>query len=106
VGGGLVEAAADFVPPSVPRPVAKAGVALAGAGVAFWLLQKVVSTVLTLVLLGGGLYFYLSRAGGGEEQGASERRAGGGGGGRGGGGDDDDDDPLAEARRIMSKYTK
>jgi len=111
VGGGLVEAAADFVPASVPRPAAKAGVALVGVALAFWLLQKVVSTVLTLALLGGGLYLYLSRAGGGEgegeSKGASSRRQGGGGKGDSDGGDDDaDDDPLAEARRIMSKYTK
>jgi TATA-binding protein-associated factor len=101
VGGGLVDAAADMVPPSVPRPVAKAGVALAGAGVAFWLLQKVVSTVITLAVIGGGLYFYLARSGGdGGERSSSSSSKGG------GGGDDDDDDPLAEARRIMSKYTK
>lgn len=102
VGGGIVDAAADLVPESVPRPVAKAGVALAGAGVAFWLLQKVVSTVITLAVIGAGLYFYLGRGGASDEgAGSSSRRSGG-----GNNNDDDDDDPLAEARRIMSKYTK
>lgn len=43
MGKGLVESAADLVPQSVPRPVAKGGVALGGALVAFWILQKVCS---------------------------------------------------------------
>jgi TATA-binding protein-associated factor len=96
------------VPASVPRPAAKAGVALAGAVAAFWVLQKVVSTVITLAVVGAGLYFYLGRGsadGGGKEGEAGPRRRGGSGDG-GDGGDDDMDDPLAEARRIMSKYTK
>ncbi len=38
---GLVDKAADFVPETVPRPAAKAGVAIAGVMVVFWLLQKV-----------------------------------------------------------------
>lgn len=104
VGGGLVDAASDLVPSSVPRPVAKAGVALAGAGVAFWVLQKVVSTVITLAVVGVGVYFYLGRGassdGGKDDDAAGSRRGGNGGNG------DDMDDPLAEARRIMSKYTK
>lgn len=41
VGGNLVESAANLVPDSVPRGVAKAGVAGAGVLVAFWVLQKV-----------------------------------------------------------------
>jgi TATA-binding protein-associated factor len=88
--------------------MAKAGVALAGAGVAFWLLQKVVSTVITLAVIGAGLYFYLGRSGGASDEGAasSSSRRSGGGNSNSNNNDDDDDDPLAEARRIMSKYTK
>eukprot|EP00878_Enallax_costatus_P043448 GHUV01051431.1.p1 GENE.GHUV01051431.1~~GHUV01051431.1.p1 ORF type:complete len:161 (-),score=23.61 GHUV01051431.1:73-555(-) len=41
VGQGFVDSAAEFVPESVPRPVAKGGVAVAGVLVAFWILQKV-----------------------------------------------------------------
>jgi hypothetical protein len=41
VGKGLVDSASELVPESVPRPVAKGGVAVAGGLVAFWLLQKV-----------------------------------------------------------------
>lgn len=49
VGGNLVESAANLVPESVPRGVAKGGVAVAGVLVAFWVLQKV-----RLCVLGGG----------------------------------------------------
>lgn len=41
VGGSLVNSAANLVPESVPRGVAKGGVAMFGALVAFWVLQKV-----------------------------------------------------------------
>jgi hypothetical protein len=41
VARNVVDAAADLVPESVPRPVAKGGVAVAGGMIAFWLLQKV-----------------------------------------------------------------
>jgi len=58
IGRGLVDSASDLVPASVPRPVAKGGVAVFGVMVVFWLLQKVVSTVLTFVLLGGAAYLY------------------------------------------------
>ena len=58
VGKGFVDSAADLVPDSVPRPVARGGVAVAGAVVAFWLLQKVVSTLLTVALLGGAAFLY------------------------------------------------
>jgi hypothetical protein len=36
-----VDSASDLVPASVPRPVAKGGVAVVGVMLAFWLLQKV-----------------------------------------------------------------
>jgi hypothetical protein len=40
-GQGFVESASNLVPESVPRPVAKGGVAVATGLVAFWILQKV-----------------------------------------------------------------
>jgi hypothetical protein len=40
-GVGLVESAANLVPDSVPRPIAKGGVAVGGVLLAFWALQKV-----------------------------------------------------------------
>lgn len=105
-GKGLVESAASLVPESVPRPVAKGGVAVVGGLLAFTLLQKLVSTVLTVALLGGAAWWYFqssSSGGGGGSSGDAGSSSGGGGGRR-----DDDalDDPLAEARRIMDKYKK
>lgn len=41
VGQGFVESASNLVPESVPRPLAKGGVAVATGLVAFWILQKV-----------------------------------------------------------------
>jgi len=96
VGKGLVESAANLVPESVPRPMAKGGVALAGGIIAFWLLQKVLSTFITLALLGGAAYLYFRSSSSNDSSGGS----GGGSKGRG----DDLDDPLADARRIMDKY--
>lgn len=53
----MVNSAANLVPDSVPRGVAKGGVAVAGALVAFWVLQKVGvgSLVATTVICGQGL---------------------------------------------------
>lgn len=42
VGKGLVDSAANLVPESVPRPVAKTGVAVVGGLIAFTILQKVI----------------------------------------------------------------
>eukprot|EP00882_Tetradesmus_deserticola_P012208 GHRQ01012935.1.p1 GENE.GHRQ01012935.1~~GHRQ01012935.1.p1 ORF type:complete len:140 (+),score=37.88 GHRQ01012935.1:398-817(+) len=102
-GQGFVESAADLVPANVPRPLAKGGVAVATGLVAFWVLQKLVFTVLTIALLGGAAWFYFQYSGG----------SGSSGGGSSGGGsssrradDGDFDDPLSEARRIMDKYKK
>uniref|UniRef100_A0A383W2U3 Uncharacterized protein n=1 Tax=Tetradesmus obliquus TaxID=3088 RepID=A0A383W2U3_TETOB len=104
-GQGFVESASNMVPENVPRPVAKTGVAVATGLVAFWVLQKLVSTVLTIALLGGAAWFYFQYAGGSGDGGSS---------GSGGGAsssskravDGDLDDPLSEARRIMDKYKK
>ncbi|KAF6262436.1 hypothetical protein COO60DRAFT_626864 [Scenedesmus sp. NREL 46B-D3] len=100
-GQGFVESAADLVPANVPRTVAKGGVAVATGLVAFWILQKLVSTVLTIALLGGAAWFYFQYSGGSGDSGSS-----GGGGGSKRADDSDLDDPLSEARRIMDKYKK
>eukprot|EP00879_Flechtneria_rotunda_P015376 GHRR01016075.1.p1 GENE.GHRR01016075.1~~GHRR01016075.1.p1 ORF type:complete len:163 (+),score=48.14 GHRR01016075.1:268-756(+) len=97
-GKGFVESAANLVPESVPRPVAKGGVAVAGVILAFWVLQKLVSTVLTIALLGGAAWFYFQYGGGNGSAGAA--------GSSSKGSDASLDDPLAEARRIMDKYKK
>lgn len=41
VGANLVESGANLVPDSVPRGVAKGGVAVVGVLAVFWILQKV-----------------------------------------------------------------
>lgn len=41
IGSSVVESAAELVPSSVPRPLAKVGVAVFGVSIVFWLLQKV-----------------------------------------------------------------
>eukprot|EP00877_Chromochloris_zofingiensis_P002880 jgi/Chrzof1/12593/Cz07g00090.t1 len=99
MGKGLVESAADLVPQSVPRPVAKGGVALGGALVAFWILQKVVSTALTIALLGGAAWLYFKSSSASDS--SSSSRSGS---SSGRGVNDDPSDPLSEARRIMDKY--
>jgi TATA-binding protein-associated factor len=68
-----------------------------GGLITFWLLNKVVSTVLTLGLLAGVLYVvYKANSSSGSSSSSnsssSDVRADGG------------DDPLAAARRIMDKY--
>lgn len=102
VGGNLVESAASLVPDSVPRGVAKGGVAVAGVLVAFWVLQKLVSTVLTVALLGGAAWFYFQYGGSSGSSDDSSKRSSGSSGSK----DVDLNDPLAEARRIMDKYKK
>jgi hypothetical protein len=68
----------------------------------------VVSTVLTLALLGGAAWFYFSQSssssGASGSSGSSSSSKGSG--DRGQSDDVDLNDPLAEARRIMSKYDK
>lgn len=90
-GSKLVDQVTEFVPDSVPRPVARTGVAVGGGLIAFWLLQKVVTTALTFALIGGALFLYFKN----NKDDDSDNSKGGG---------SDLDDPLAEAQRIMKKY--
>ncbi|GFR50406.1 hypothetical protein Agub_g12623 [Astrephomene gubernaculifera] len=104
---GLVDKATELVPESVPRPAAKAGVTIAGVMFVFWLLQKVISGVLTLALFAGLGYYFLSKQSGDGDDDAIDVTPGssGSGSGKGRGKSGDNlDDPLAEARRIMDKY--
>ncbi|PNW71985.1 hypothetical protein CHLRE_16g687200v5 [Chlamydomonas reinhardtii] len=105
---GLVDKAADLVPDSVPRSTAKAGVTVAGVMFTFWVLNKVISGVVTLAVLAGIGYYFLTQQGKDDDDAIDVTpKAGGGkaGGGKAGGGKGSDlDDPLAEARKIMDKY--
>ena len=94
-----VDAAASLVPDSVPRPLAKGGIAAVGAVLLVSFVGKLISTVVFLGLLAAGGYFLLQQQGSGGGSGGKGKKKGGGGGGGGAG-----SDALAEARRIMDKY--
>uniref|UniRef100_A0A7R9VET0 Uncharacterized protein n=1 Tax=Chlamydomonas euryale TaxID=1486919 RepID=A0A7R9VET0_9CHLO len=93
-GTKLIDSAADFVPQSVPRSVAKGGVALLGFVFVFGLIQKVISGFVTLAVLLGIGYWYVTRNDD-DDGGDSGKRSSS---------DEDLSDPLSDARRIMDKY--
>ncbi|CAM6113197.1 unnamed protein product [Calypogeia fissa] len=92
-----LEAGTKFVPESVPRPVAQAGVGLAGVFVLSFFLRSLFST-LTFILAIGALsyaaYFFLTKG---------ESSSGKGGDGSNGK-PKSTDEALEEARKIMDKY--
>ncbi|KAK9846420.1 hypothetical protein WJX81_003480 [Elliptochloris bilobata] len=90
-GDKLADSAAGLIPAAVPRPAAKLAVLAFGGLVAFWVLQRVLSTAFFFLALGGAAYLWVK---------LSSRGGGSGGGGSGG----DGSDPLSEASRIMDKY--
>lgn len=95
---GLVESVSNMVPETVPRPAAKAGVAIVGGLLLFTLLKQVLSGVFTLVVLGGLAYVFLIKGTGKDDSidvSSSSKRVKE---------DDNDDDPLSQARNIMNKY--
>ncbi|EIE25230.1 hypothetical protein COCSUDRAFT_52800 [Coccomyxa subellipsoidea C-169] len=85
-GNKLADSAADLLPESVPRGAAKIGVVGVGGLVAFWLLQKVLSTFVFLGVLGGGAYLWLKLSSNDDSDGG------------------DSGDALTDAKRIMDKY--
>lgn len=97
-GTKLVENASQLVPSSIPRPVAKAGVAIAGGVFIFGLVQQVLSGFITLIVLGGLGYFFFTRSSSDTDDEDSNKGEGK--------GEDDLSDPLSEAQRIMKKYGK
>eukprot|EP00899_Mesostigma_viride_P012519 jgi/Mesvir1/21268/Mv21669-RA.1 len=92
-----VNAAADLVPATVPRPLAQGGVAIAGVFLLLTIFKSLISTAFSVVALGAIAYFAWV---------ALNDKGNGGDAGGGGGGNNnlDDSDPLNEARRIMDKY--
>ena len=96
-----VDTAASLIPDSVPRPLAKGGVAAVGAILLVSFVGKLISTVIFLALLAAGGYFLLQQQGGGGSgngNGKGKKKGGESGSGSAG------SDALAEARRIMEKY--
>lgn len=88
-GNGILDTVVDFVPESVPRPTAKILAGILGLAVTWWLVQKILSTVVFFAILGiGGFLFLQSQSSGN----FSDRD------------DDDDDDAMSRARKIMDKY--
>ncbi|KAL5658655.1 hypothetical protein ACJX0J_031818, partial [Zea mays] len=56
VGNDAVEAGSNLVPGSVPRPIARIGVAFAAVSVAFFLVKSIVSTALFVLAMMGLIY--------------------------------------------------
>ncbi|KAK9820120.1 hypothetical protein WJX72_006336 [[Myrmecia] bisecta] len=95
LGNSYAETASSLIPDSVPRPLAKAGVLGLTGVVSLWLLNKVVSTALTVAVLAGAVFlWYKVSSGGDSDEGGSSSN----------GAYDDSDDPLSSAKRIMDKY--
>ncbi|KAG2490892.1 hypothetical protein HYH03_010809 [Edaphochlamys debaryana] len=65
--------------------------------VMFWLLNKVISGVVTLAVLAGVAYYFITKSDGGDDETIDVTPTKG-------GAKKDMDDPLAEARKIMDKY--
>ncbi|GMH39469.1 hypothetical protein BSKO_07367 [Bryopsis sp. KO-2023] len=90
-GNGVLDTVVDFVPDNVPRPTAKIIAGIVGLTLTWWLIQKVLSTVVFFGVLGiAGFLFFQSQGGGGK--GSTPLP------------DDDVDDPMATAKNIMDKY--
>eukprot|EP00270_Netrium_digitus_P004297 TRINITY_DN1530_c0_g1_i2.p1 TRINITY_DN1530_c0_g1~~TRINITY_DN1530_c0_g1_i2.p1 ORF type:complete len:192 (-),score=48.80 TRINITY_DN1530_c0_g1_i2:151-726(-) len=95
VGLEALESATSLVPASVPRPVARAGVAGAAVILSLTLISAAFNTLITLLVVGGLSYAAVVYFTGGRGGGSS------GGGATGG---ISPDDSLEEAKRIMEKY--
>ncbi|KAK9845046.1 hypothetical protein WJX74_010015 [Apatococcus lobatus] len=98
-GNKAVDSAASFLPATIPRPLGKAGIVGVVGLVGFWLLNKVISTVVTFALLGAAAVIAFRAA---ERNTSTDSGSGSSSSSKGG--SDDPNDPLAAARRIMDKY--
>eukprot|EP00268_Persea_americana_P004771 TRINITY_DN11542_c0_g1_i3.p1 TRINITY_DN11542_c0_g1~~TRINITY_DN11542_c0_g1_i3.p1 ORF type:complete len:178 (+),score=28.15 TRINITY_DN11542_c0_g1_i3:113-646(+) len=93
VGRDGIEAGANMVPVSVPRPVARIAVGVVAAAVALFLFKSFLSTAFFVLAMMGFIYFVFIALN--KDEGPK-----GGGGGTG----TSDEESLEEARRIMEKY--
>ncbi|PUZ71461.1 hypothetical protein GQ55_2G314800 [Panicum hallii var. hallii] len=94
VGTDVVEAGSNFVPGSVPRPIARIGVTFAAVSVAIFLLKSVVSTAFFVLAMMGLIYLGFLAMNPKEASGSRVDETGG----------NPSEDPVEEARRIMEKY--
>ncbi|KAH0461791.1 hypothetical protein IEQ34_009366 [Dendrobium chrysotoxum] len=91
IGKDTVEAGTNLVPDSIPRPVARIGVAGALVTLALFLFNSILSTAFFVLAVMGAIYFlYISFN---KDEGP-----------RGGGDPLSEEESLEEARRIMEKY--
>ncbi|XP_048336658.2 uncharacterized protein LOC112492787 [Ziziphus jujuba] len=106
IGRDGIEAGANLVPDSVPRPIAKISVAVVVSSISLFVLRSFLSTAFFALATMGLVYFIFLALN--KDEGPRRGGGGGGGGGRGGEGDGGDttstEDTLEEARRIMEKY--
>uniref|UniRef100_A0A804MPQ3 Uncharacterized protein n=1 Tax=Zea mays TaxID=4577 RepID=A0A804MPQ3_MAIZE len=94
VGNDAVEAGSNLVPGSVPRPIARIGVAVAAVSVALFLLKSIVSTALFVLAMMGLIYLGFLAMNPKEASDSRLDEATG----------DPSEDQIEEARRIMEKY--
>lgn len=90
LANGATSSAANLVPASVPRPIAKAGVIGVTSLVALWIFGKVISTIFTVAAVGGAIFLLVKSQGSGSSKTNPD--------------ESDEIDPVASARRIMDKY--
>ncbi|KAG6542849.1 hypothetical protein Mapa_015753 [Marchantia paleacea] len=94
-----LDAGTKLVPASVPRPVAQAGVGLAGLVVGSFVLRSLFSTAFCILAVGGLSYIgflYLTKGEGSSSSGGTLDK--------GSGKPKSTDEALEEARKIMDKY--
>eukprot|EP00873_Tetraselmis_striata_P008508 jgi/Tetstr1/428772/TSEL_018760.t1 len=89
---GVVDGIVDLVPESVPRGTARIAVIGGGVLLVFTILQKIISTVITVAVLVAAGWFFLN-VNSGERSALGEDIDAG-----------DADDPVKKARSIMDKY--
>ncbi|KAL4190918.1 hypothetical protein AMTRI_Chr07g27000 [Amborella trichopoda] len=97
VGKDGLEAGTNLVPDSVPRPIARIGVAVLTLTLSLYVLKSLLSTAFFVLAMMGLIYFVFIALN-------KDEGPGRGGGGGGGDGTSSTDETLEEARRIMEKY--
>ncbi|KAJ3672160.1 hypothetical protein LUZ60_006881 [Juncus effusus] len=97
VGKDAIETGTNFVPDSVPRPIARIGVGVVAVFASLFLLKSVISTAFFVLAMMGAIYFVFvalnsddGSKGGGKSNNSSTMSS--------------EEESLEEARRIMEKY--
>ncbi|KAF3320365.1 hypothetical protein FCM35_KLT22033 [Carex littledalei] len=93
IGKDVIETGTNFVPESVPRPIARIGVAVLAVSLTVFLLKSFLSTAFFVLGMMAVIYFVFVAFNSDD-----------GSGGSGGSKTTSNEDPAEEARRIMEKY--